>query len=188
MSNRIRSNARYSGKIDITTSDCLVGMTSLIHDDVYDAAGNCLGEIKEIILDARTGCVRYAVLALGGFLGIGRKRFAVPWSALTPDANCQRCIIDVSLMRLTAVPVPQNDPWLQRVDRRWSTKGAYPPRQQAISDRTLPKHHSMLLKLAEVGVEERTSGAPGAVAHSPFRATPVERGPLPLISSVGPRE
>ena len=112
----MRTNPRISVSVDSTTNACLVGTTSLIEDDVYDAAGKFLGEIEEIVLDVRTGCVRYAVLALGGFLGIGRKRFAVPWRALTPDADYRRCIVNVALMQLMAVPVPQDDPWLQRVD------------------------------------------------------------------------
>jgi sporulation protein YlmC with PRC-barrel domain len=153
MFNGMRSTARFSEKLDDTTSDRLVGMTSLIQDDVYDAADNCLGEIKEIILDARTGCVRYVVLALGGFLGIGRKRFAVPWSVLSPDANYQRSIVDVTLMQLTAVPVPQNDPWLQRVDRRWSKENTYLARRRAISDIVLPKRHSTFLKLGSSETE-----------------------------------
>jgi hypothetical protein len=36
-------------------------------------------------------------------------------SALTPDADYRRCKIDVAQMRLTAVPVPDGDPWLQRI-------------------------------------------------------------------------
>ena len=113
---------RISVRADSTTNACLLGTTSLIKDHVYDAAGKFLGEIEEILIDARTGCVRYAVLALGGFLGIGRKRFAVPWSALTPDVDYRRCIVDVALMHLMALPVPQDDPWLRRADLTWSRK------------------------------------------------------------------
>ncbi len=115
-----QTNPRISVSVDSTTNACRLGATSLIEDDVYDAAGKFLGEIEEIVLDVRTGCVRYVVLALGGFLGIGQKRFAVPWRALTPDADYRRCIVDVALMQLMAVPVPQNDPWLQRADLTWS--------------------------------------------------------------------
>lgn len=139
---RSRNNSRVSAKVDSTTNACLLGTTSLIENDVYDAAGKFLGEIEEIVLDVRTGCVRYAVLALGGFLGIGRKRFAVPWSALTPDAGYQRCIVDVTLMRLMAVPVPQNDPWLQRADLTWSTENSYLLRQQGFLGATPPKYRS----------------------------------------------
>ena len=105
---RIRRVTRSYGKGDASISDCLLGTSSLIEDDVYDAAGKLLGQIEEIVLDARTGCVRYAVLGFGGVLGIGRKRLAVPWRALTPDANYPRCVVDVTLMHLMAMPVPQD--------------------------------------------------------------------------------
>ena len=115
-----QTKPRISASVDSKKNARLLGTTSLIEDDVYDAAGKFMGEIEEIVLDVRTGCVRYAVLALGGFLGIGQKRYAVPWSALTPDADYRRCIVDVALMQLMAVPVPQDDPWLQRTGPTWS--------------------------------------------------------------------
>ena len=130
MFNGMRTNPRISVSVDSTENACLLRTTSLIKDEVYDGAGKFLGEIEEILIDARTGCVRYAVLALGGFWGIGRKRFAVPWSALTPDADYRRCVVDVTLMRLMALPVPQDDPWLRRVDLSWSKENASLLRQQ----------------------------------------------------------
>jgi len=150
----MRTNPRIAVSIDSTTNACLLGTTSLIEDDVYDAAGKFLGKIEEIVLDVRTGCVRYALVALGGFLGIGRKRFAVPWRALTPDADYRRCILDVALMQLTAVPVPQNDPWLHRADQTWSKENAYLLRQQALLGVNLPKHRSTFLKLGSAEKEK----------------------------------
>lgn len=147
MFNRMRANPRISARVDSTTNACLLGTTSLIEDDVYDAAGKFLGEIEEILIDARTGCVRYAVLALGGFLGIGRKRFAVPWSAFTPDADYRRCIVDVALMQLMALPVHQDDPWLRRADLTWGKENAYLLRQQALSGVIPPEHPSTFLEL-----------------------------------------
>jgi sporulation protein YlmC with PRC-barrel domain len=93
----------------------LLGMKSLVANRLYDTAGNPVGKLEEIVLDVRTGCVRHVVVAVGGVLGIGRRRFAVPWSALTPDADNRRCKIDVAQMRLTAVRVPDGDAWLQRM-------------------------------------------------------------------------
>lgn len=103
-------------RVDADSRAVQVGVTSLMEDDVYDASGKRLGAIEEMILDTRTGCVRYVVLAFGGFLGIGCKRFAIPWSALTPDVNYQRCVLDVAQMSLMAVQVFPDDPWLQRTD------------------------------------------------------------------------
>ena len=109
MSNTMRTKPRASVRVDSTTDAFLLNSTSLIRNDVYDSAGKFLGQVEDIVIDARSGCVRYAVLALGGFLGIGRKRVAVPWCALTPDAAQRRCIVNVTLMRLMAVPVSQEE-------------------------------------------------------------------------------
>jgi sporulation protein YlmC with PRC-barrel domain len=99
-------------RVDADNRAAQVGVTSLMEDDVCDAAGNRLGAIEEMILDTRTGCVRYVVLAFGGFLGIGRKRAAIPWSALTPDLDYRRCVLDMAQMRLMGVQVSPDDPWL----------------------------------------------------------------------------
>ena len=92
----------------------LLGMQSLLANRLYDAEGNFVGRLEEAILDVRSGCVQHVVVAIGGIMGIGRRRLAVPWSALIPDADYRRCVIDVAQMRLTAVQVSDADPWLRR--------------------------------------------------------------------------
>lgn len=76
----------------------------LVDDDVYDETRKCVG-LMEDILDSCTGCVRCAVVALGEFLGLGRQRFAVAWGALTPDAKYRRCVLNLTMMRLLAIPI-----------------------------------------------------------------------------------
>jgi sporulation protein YlmC with PRC-barrel domain len=59
----------------------------IIGSSVRNLQGEDLGKISEIVIDPRSGRLAYVVLAHGGFLGFGRKLFAVPWDALTyrPD-------------------------------------------------------------------------------------------------------
>lgn len=120
MFDKTRRAGKNSVRGDSNPRATQIGATSLMEDGVSDAAGKYLGEVEEIILDIGSGCVRYVVLALGGFLGIGCKRFAVPWSVVTPDLNYQRCVLDITQMTLMAVPVSDDDPWLQRAA---STRG-----------------------------------------------------------------
>jgi len=49
----------------------LMGANTLIGNNVYNRQAESLGDIKEIMLDMRTGRVSYAVLEFGGFLGMG---------------------------------------------------------------------------------------------------------------------
>lgn len=79
-----------------------MGTAKLTKCPVVDMRGKRLGNIEDIMVDTRTGCARYAVLAVGGVFGFGRRRYAVPWSALSPDAQSNRCVLDVGVLWLTA--------------------------------------------------------------------------------------
>jgi sporulation protein YlmC with PRC-barrel domain len=59
----------------------------LTGDHVRGPAGDDVGSIQEIMIDVETGRIAYAVLSFRGFLGIGDKLFAVPWSALRIDGR-----------------------------------------------------------------------------------------------------
>lgn len=63
----------------------LMGAETLIGNDVYNKNSEDIGNIKEMMLDMRTGKVSSAVLSFGGFLGMGEKLFAAPWGALKLD-------------------------------------------------------------------------------------------------------
>lgn len=53
--------------------------TSLQGCLVRDSAGEVAGSIAGLVT---RGSAVYAVIASGGFLGLGERRFVVPWSAL----------------------------------------------------------------------------------------------------------
>jgi len=110
----------------------LLGASSFVGNRLYDAEGNVVGKLEEIVLDVRTGCVRHVVIAVGGFLGLGRRRLAVPWSALTPDADYCRAVIDVAQMRLTAVRIPDGDPWLRGPATAGHGTGMFPRTHRAL--------------------------------------------------------
>ena len=86
----------------VTTDDGLLDVKDLIATSVHDADGHFVGRIDDIVIDVRSGCIRHAVLVVGGLLGFGGTRLAVTWRALTPDANAHRCIVDRTLMQFTA--------------------------------------------------------------------------------------
>lgn len=59
--------------------------------DVENANGDDIGEIEDFVIDPVTGRFQYAVLAAGGFLGIGEKYVPVPinqvlWGSFDDDA------------------------------------------------------------------------------------------------------
>ena len=52
---------------------------------VYNAQGEKLGTIEDVMIDKITGKVAYAILSMGGFLGIGERHHPLPWNVLTYD-------------------------------------------------------------------------------------------------------
>ena len=89
-------------------------------DDVKNAAGENLGTIDHIMIDVPTGRVAYAVLSFGGFLGVGDKLFAVPWSALTLD-TVQKCfILNTPKEQLKQAPGFDKNHWPTFADEQWA--------------------------------------------------------------------
>jgi sporulation protein YlmC with PRC-barrel domain len=99
---------------EIMAADTLEG------DDVVNTKGEDLGNIKDIMIDVPSGRVAYAVLSSGGFLGIGDKLFAIPWSALTLDADRKCFILDVDKETLKNAPGFDKDHWPSMADPTWA--------------------------------------------------------------------
>lgn len=100
----------------------LMGADTLIGDAVVNAYDEDLGDIKDIMLDMQTGQVAYAVLAFGGFLGMGEKLFAVPWQALHLDTDNKRFVLNVDKDRLQHAPGFDKDAWPDMSDVAWATQ------------------------------------------------------------------
>lgn len=109
----------YKGGSASGPGPATMGAATLIGNDVYNAQEEDLGDIKEIMLDVRSGKVNYAVLSFGGFLGMGTKLFAVPWSALKLDPVNERFVLDVDKERLKNAPGFDKDHWPDMADQSW---------------------------------------------------------------------
>src|SRR4029077_16371867 len=101
-----------------------LGATTLIHDKVVNLAGQDIGRIEELMVDVTTGRVAYAVLSFGGFMGIGNKLFALPWSALTVDEAKKRFVVNVTKESLEKMPGFDKEHWPDLNDLEYAT-GVY---------------------------------------------------------------
>ncbi|HXV71293.1 MAG TPA: PRC-barrel domain-containing protein [Acidimicrobiia bacterium] len=88
-------------------------------DKARNPAGDKLGHIEELVIDLESGRVLYAVLASGGFLGMGDKYFAIPWDLLTVDTDSHEVVVDVSKETLQNAPGFDRDSWPEIHDRTW---------------------------------------------------------------------
>lgn len=65
-----------------TLGGVLLSTQSLLGSPVMNPQGDTVGHIAHVIMNPRTGLVRYAVVSMGGFLGLGKQTLGVPWEAL----------------------------------------------------------------------------------------------------------
>jgi sporulation protein YlmC with PRC-barrel domain len=115
MNDTINSNVIIAGHL----GSRVLSASTLNGDDVYNPNGDKLGSIKEIMLDIESGKVCYAVLSFGGFLSLGEKLFAVPWSALAIDTENKRFVMDTDEERLKNAPGFDSDNWPNMADPTW---------------------------------------------------------------------
>ncbi len=100
----------------LMTADTLIG------NQVVNHQGDALGEIEDIMLDVPNGRVAYAVMVAGGFLGMGEKMFALPWSALTLDTTRKCFVLDADKQRIQNAPGFDRDHWPSQADRQWQAE------------------------------------------------------------------
>jgi sporulation protein YlmC with PRC-barrel domain len=94
---------------------------TLTGDKVVNRQKEELGTIEHLMIDMEKGRVAYAVLSFGGFLGMGDKFFAIPWSVLAIDTNEKQFILDVNKDSLKGAPGFDKAHWPDMADRAWGT-------------------------------------------------------------------
>ena len=107
-----------------TVTNTVLSASTLSGDKVTNNLGEHLGKIEDLMIDIDHGCVAYAVLSFGGFLGMGDKLFAIPWDALAIDLEEKEFILNVDKERLENAPGFDKDNWPQMADRSWG-QGIY---------------------------------------------------------------
>jgi sporulation protein YlmC with PRC-barrel domain len=74
----------------------LLSTETLLGSNVKNPQGQDVGDLKQLMLDPHAGRVMYAVVAMGGFLGMGEKTVIVPWNALEVARDGKSLVLNVS--------------------------------------------------------------------------------------------
>lgn len=98
----------------------VVSTSTIIGEAVVNRQDEDLGKIHELVIDAREGRLAYAVLSFGGFIGMGNKLFAIPWSAFEFSNSENKLILNVDKQKLKSAPgFDKNTKWPDFADRTW---------------------------------------------------------------------
>jgi len=100
--------------------------TKLLGMEVKDPAGASLGSISDLVLSPDKGELRYAVVASGGFLGIGESLIPVPWKALRlqrdASSNTDFWMLDVDNARFAKAPRIDPANWPDFADTQYTSQ------------------------------------------------------------------
>jgi sporulation protein YlmC with PRC-barrel domain len=99
----------------------VMAASTLEDTKVITSDGEDVGKISEIMLDVRGGRITYAVLASGGFLGIGDTLHAIPWNALTLDTDAKCFRVDITAERIKIDPGFDKDHWPAMAEAAWGS-------------------------------------------------------------------
>lgn len=83
----------------------LIGADRVAGTEVYNAAGDHLGEIHDVMIDKSSGKVAYAIMSFGGFLGLNEKFHPLPWNVLTYDTDKEGYVVPVTREQLEKAPM-----------------------------------------------------------------------------------
>src|ERR1700726_1558971 len=96
------------------TTSSLIASYRVEGTAVYDAHGKRIGKVERLVIDKASGCVAYAVLSFGGFLGIGADHYPIPWLMLDYDEKLGGCRVDITEEQLKNAPkIEQGESWEQ---------------------------------------------------------------------------
>ena len=78
--------------------------SGLLGMEVRNRENEKLGEVKDLVLDVNSGRLSYAVLSVGGFLGIGEKLIALPPGALKVADQGGYLLLNADKAKIQAAP------------------------------------------------------------------------------------
>jgi sporulation protein YlmC with PRC-barrel domain len=93
-----------------TLQGVLLSSDTIIGASVRNQHGEQVGSIKHLMLNPQTGFVSYAVIGVGGFLGVGEKSIMVPWQALEIARDGDSLLIKTPKQLLQRAPESTSTP------------------------------------------------------------------------------
>jgi hypothetical protein len=93
--------------LDETTA--LISAGKVTGTNVYNTAGDQLGEIYDIMIDKKSGKIAYAIMSFGGFLSLGERYHPLPWANLKYDTRQGGYVVGMTIEQLEKAPAYGRD-------------------------------------------------------------------------------
>ncbi len=103
-SSRHTSSAAINADTSRDETRSLIAASKVNGTNVYNRQGDSLGSIYDVMIDKPSGKVDYAIMAFGGFLGMGQNYHPLPWHVLTYDEHLGGYVTDLDPKYLQGGP------------------------------------------------------------------------------------
>jgi sporulation protein YlmC with PRC-barrel domain len=111
----------------------LISSNKVQGTEVYGPNGEHVGEIDRLMIERVSGRVAYAVMSFGGFLGMGKDFYPIPWNSLKYDTTLDGYRTDITKEQVQGAPAHaagetfdwNDDEWHSRVHEHYKTKPTY---------------------------------------------------------------
>jgi len=115
------SERSYEQAMSVTEGNGRLRADTILGADVRSSENEAIGEISDIVFDPK-GSPAYAVIAYGGFLGLGESESAVPFSELKVSEDGDVFYVAMTEEQLESAPKFErgNFDWMQ--DEGWRQK------------------------------------------------------------------
>lgn len=91
----------------------------LLGESIVNRRGERLGSVDDLLIDPASGCIAYAVMAWGGFMGRGERQLVLPWRALRLDGAQRSYVLEADDQRLQNAPCIDRERWPSERSREW---------------------------------------------------------------------
>jgi sporulation protein YlmC with PRC-barrel domain len=118
-----------------SASPTLISSESVEGTIVYDPNGTKIGEIGHLMIEKKSGSVRYVVMSFGGFVGLGHSHYPLPWNAIKYDSGREGYVTNVTENQLRDAPEFSDESWADRDwEARWHRHFQAPPYWDELDD------------------------------------------------------
>lgn len=110
---------RLAAAVGVSEMQGVLRADELIGRDIRNLQDEDLGEVDDVVLATNDTSQSYAIVAYGGFLGIGEEQVAVPLSSLRLTQDRDVLVLDISEDAFEAAPRFERDDMTSLNDPNW---------------------------------------------------------------------
>jgi sporulation protein YlmC with PRC-barrel domain len=119
---RESDRGRLFGSEPQANEPALVKMSALKGQHIHDADNQEVGRLNTVVFNPANGKLAYAVVTVGGFLGMGDTKYAIPWKYFEVDPQGKMTAPHIDKETLRSAPKVETRNWSELQDEQFGKR------------------------------------------------------------------